>query len=65
MPDVHCTVNTCKYWEARNLCNAQQIVVQSDGHGGFSPNAQLEQLSATPAANIAETCCQTFKNAKG
>ena len=64
MPDVHCTVNTCKYWQQQNLCNAQQIVIQNDKQGGFSPNAKLEQLSATPATNIDETCCQTFKNAQ-
>ncbi|MDD4239555.1 MAG: DUF1540 domain-containing protein [Desulfotomaculaceae bacterium] len=65
MPDVHCTVNTCKYWQNSNLCNAQQIVVQSDAAGGFSQNARLEQLNATPASTNDETCCQTFKNSQG
>ena len=63
MPDVHCTVNTCKYWQQQNLCSAQQIVIQNDTQGGFAPSAKLEQLSATPATNTDETCCQTFKNA--
>ncbi|KAB2951199.1 DUF1540 domain-containing protein [Heliorestis acidaminivorans] len=62
MPDVNCTVNTCTYWENGNLCSAKQIVVQNDQQGGFSPNASLNQLSATPANNTDETCCQTFKN---
>lgn len=61
MPDVNCTVNTCKYWESGNLCNAQQIVIQNDEEGGFSPNANLKHLSATPAQSEDETCCQTFK----
>lgn len=65
MPDVNCTVNTCKYWQDSNLCNAQQIVIQNDAQGGFSPNAKLDQLKATPANNNDETCCQTFKNARG
>jgi len=65
MPDVNCTVDTCQYWQNSNLCKAKQIVIQSDEAGGFSPNAKLEQLSATPATTIDETCCQTFKNAKG
>ena len=62
MPDVNCTVNTCKYWTSGNLCTAQQIVVQNDQNGGFSENAQLSQLQATPAEKTDETCCQTFKN---
>jgi len=65
MPDVNCTVNTCKYWQTSNLCSAQQIVIQNDAQGGFSPNTKLDQLKATPANTIDETCCQTFKNAKG
>jgi hypothetical protein len=35
MPDVHYTVNTCKYWQNSNLCHAQQIVMQSDAAGVF------------------------------
>lgn len=61
MPDVNCTVNNCKYWEDGNLCNAQQIVIQNDEEGGFAPNVNLKQLSATPADSEDETCCQTFK----
>lgn len=62
MPDVHCTVSTCKYWQNSNLCNADNIIIQGDTAGGFSPNAQLSQLNATPAKKTDETCCQTFKN---
>ncbi|MCW2278967.1 DUF1540 domain-containing protein [Heliophilum fasciatum] len=62
MPDVNCTVNNCHYWDSGNLCTAKQIVVQNDQNGGFSPNAQLSQLTATPAQKNDETCCQTFKN---
>lgn len=61
MPDVNCTVNNCKHWTSDNLCTAQQIVVQNDQAGGFSPNAQLNQLAATPANGKDATCCQTFK----
>lgn len=61
MPDVNCTVNNCKYWSDKNLCSAQQIVVQNDASGGFSQNAILTQLQATPASSIDDTCCQTFK----
>lgn len=60
MPDVNCTVNNCKYWSNQNLCKAQQIVVQNDQAGGFSQNAQLNQLAATPASAKDDTCCQTF-----
>ncbi len=62
MPDVNCTVNDCKYWTNKNLCTAQQIVVQSDEAGGFSPNTQLSQLSATPAKTKDGTCCQTYQS---
>ena len=62
MPDVNCTVDNCKYWTDGNLCEAQQIVIQNDENGGFSSNAQLKELAATPATNIDDTCCQTFKN---
>lgn len=63
MPDVNCTVNTCKYWRDSNLCDAKTIVIQSDAGGGFPPTARLEQLEKTPAARKDETCCQTFSNA--
>lgn len=62
MPDVNCTVNDCKYWSEGNLCEAQQIVIQNDAEGGFSPNTNLKNLSATPAGGSEdETCCQTYK----
>lgn len=61
MPDVNCTVNNCKYWTSSNLCTAQQIVVQNDAQGGFSSNANLSSLAATPANSNDDTCCQTFK----
>lgn len=62
MPDVNCTVDNCQYWTSGNLCEAQQIVIQNDEDGGFSPNAKLKELAATPAAqNEDDTCCQTFK----
>lgn len=65
MPEVACTVNNCKYWTQENLCTAKQIIVQNDEQGGgFGPNANLHNLSATPASNIDDTCCQTFKNAR-
>lgn len=62
MPDVGCTVNNCKYWTNGNMCNADQIMIQNDMDGGFSPNSKLNNLSPTPASTIDETCCQTFKN---
>lgn len=61
MPDVNCTVDNCQYWTSGNLCKAQQIVIQNDEDGGFSPNAELKNLSATPAESNDDTCCQTFK----
>lgn len=60
MPDVNCTVDSCKYWTNGNLCEAQQIVIQNDEDGGFSPNAKLKDLAPTPANDVDETCCQTF-----
>lgn len=65
MPDVACTVNNCKYWTQKNLCSAQQIIVQNDAQGGgFGSNAQLSSLAATPANSNDDTCCQTFKQAQ-
>jgi hypothetical protein len=60
MPEVHCTVDNCKYWTNNNLCTADTIVVQNDQEGGFSPQASLTSLAATPAASKDQTCCQTF-----
>ncbi len=60
MPDVHCTVDNCKYWTSSNLCTADNIVVQNDAEGGFSPSAELNSLAATPASSKDSTCCQTF-----
>ncbi len=65
MPDVSCTVNTCKYWEQNNLCSASHIVIQTDEGGGFSPDASISSLAETPASSKDETCCQTFKNQRG
>ncbi len=62
MPEVSCTVNTCKYWENDNLCNASRIVIQSDAGGGFPPSASVDKLDKTPAESKDETCCQTFRN---
>jgi hypothetical protein len=62
MPEVNCTVNTCKYWTNGNECTAKNIVVQSDDAGGFPPSAKLDQLQQTPAQKKDETCCQTFNN---
>lgn len=61
MPEVNCTVDSCSYWNNGNLCTAKQIIIQNDDEGGISPNANLQQLSATPADSVDETCCQTFK----
>ncbi|MGD9156306.1 MAG: DUF1540 domain-containing protein [Bacillota bacterium] len=61
MPSVNCTVDNCEYWTNGNFCKAQQIVIQNDNGGGFSPNSQLNNLKATPANAVDETCCQTFK----
>jgi hypothetical protein len=62
MPDVNCTVNTCKHWETGNACKADTIVIQSSRSEGVAPNAQMSQLSQTPASSKDETCCQTFRN---
>jgi len=62
MPDVNCTVNTCKYWNNGNRCTAKNIIIQSDAAGGVSPSANLSDLKQTPARSKDETCCQTFSN---
>ncbi|GAB6180595.1 hypothetical protein JCM14036_19140 [Desulfotomaculum defluvii] len=66
MPDVTCTVSNCKYYTEGNLCTAQQIIVQNDGQGGgIKPDANMHNLSQTPANSVDDTCCQTFKNVNG
>ncbi len=65
MPEVSCTVSSCKYWEQKNLCNASHIIIQSDEAGGFAPTSKIDQLTETPASSKDETCCQTFKNEQG
>ncbi|MCL6580358.1 MAG: DUF1540 domain-containing protein [Firmicutes bacterium] len=65
MPDVHCTVNTCRYYKTGNLCTAENIVIQTDAAGGFGPNAKMCDLKATPANTKDQTCCQTFRPAGG
>jgi hypothetical protein len=62
MPDVNCTVSTCKHFGSGNRCSAKQIIIQSEAGGGVSPDAQLSSLSETPAQSKDETCCQTFKS---
>lgn len=64
MPQVYCTVNTCKFHQKGNLCSASEIVVQSDSEGQYSSTNQADSLQATPCSSIDETCCQTFNNKK-
>ncbi len=61
MPNVNCTVDNCEYWADGNSCHAKQIVIQNDEDGGFPPTANLGNLTATPADDKDDTCCQTFK----
>ena len=67
MPNIRCTVSNCEYWGQNNYCRADQILVTApesplqvaDKHG-----VGAEQLRATPARNLQDTCCYTF-DAKG
>lgn len=61
MPDVFCSVNTCRYNEHGQLCNASEIVVQSDREGSQGSVRDPKSLKPTPCSSIDETCCQTFQ----
>ncbi|MGE5380278.1 MAG: DUF1540 domain-containing protein [Methylocystaceae bacterium] len=47
LPDVHCTVNSCHFYQSGDLCRSNAIKVMSEG----SREASTEE----------ETCCNTFK----
>ncbi|HHT01925.1 MAG TPA: DUF1540 domain-containing protein [Firmicutes bacterium] len=61
---IHCTVNSCHYWNQGNKCQANEILVTSDRIGesrGDSYDATMAtSMSETPVGSCMETCCKTY-----
>ena len=61
---IHCTVDNCHYWKQGNMCDANEIVVVSDGFGEQQPDnidaTMARRFSPTPVQKCMDTCCKTF-----
>ncbi len=61
---IHCTVNSCHYWDSGNKCAAQEIMVTSDSVGSAKPDSYDAKMAATapqtPVQACVDTCCKTF-----
>lgn len=63
MPEnVSCTVNTCAYWQERNICAAEKILVSLDqALAKLDDKMEIAELDSTPASQSAQTSCKTFR----
>jgi hypothetical protein len=66
-PLVNCSVSNCTYWGERNICNADQIIIEIDKHVGsrfkeeYAEEMTLDKNHHDTAATSSSTCCLTFK----
>lgn len=62
--DVKCTVSNCTYHAKGNICGADKITVDMEGHSKYDTEFSDEFSIAgrtTEASHSGETCCKTFK----
>jgi len=65
-PLVKCSVSNCNYWGERNICRAEEIIIEIDKHSGsrFMEEYAEEMTNANhhdKAETSSATCCLTFK----
>ncbi|WP_310550267.1 DUF1540 domain-containing protein [Paenibacillus glufosinatiresistens] len=64
---VNCSVSNCGYWGERNICRAEEIIIEIDKHTGsrfkeeFAEEMTLDKNHRDVAPNSSATCCLTFK----
>jgi hypothetical protein len=55
---IKCSVNSCKYNEAGEVCEADEIKVRNNF--GAKDDMEIGSLEETKARTSMETCCETF-----
>ncbi len=58
MNRIKCSVSSCKYNEAGEVCQADAIKVRNNY--GASDDMEVGALGETNAQTSMETCCETF-----
>lgn len=63
---VNCSVSNCNYWGERNICRADEIIIEIDKHVGSSFKEEYaEEMTISnhkdEARTSSATCCLTFK----
>lgn len=67
MTNVKCKVSSCHYWGTDNVCEASEIKVKNNFHGGAGMNTDMEIGKIgkeDEAGKSSETMCETFKPTK-
>ena len=62
--NIRCTVGDCHYWNAGNVCAANQILVTTDNIAAAAPaqiDANMAHVIAPTAAGLSmATACKTY-----
>lgn len=59
MNRIKCSVSSCKYNDAGEICQADEIMVKNNN--GATDNLEIGSLEGeTEARTSMETCCETF-----
>lgn len=58
MNQIKCSVASCKYNEAGEVCQADEIKVRNNF--GVTDDMEIGSLDETKARTSMETCCETF-----
>ncbi|MDD3652666.1 MAG: DUF1540 domain-containing protein [Desulfotomaculaceae bacterium] len=63
---IHCIVNDCHYWAQGNRCDANEILVATNGFAESQPDqvdAQMaSQITPDSAGKCTSTACKTYAN---
>lgn len=62
MPTVRCTVSNCYFWDAQNVCGADEILIVSNRITKLDDDSmEVADIGYTPVAVSSDTCCKTFR----
>ncbi len=70
MPEVKCSVSDCTYWESKNNCKADAIMIEIDKHSDAKFKAEFAGESfdtehRDKAYKSSNTCCHTYRPRNG
>lgn len=61
MQEIHCTVNSCYYYETDDRCAAERIIVRNNPSGLRNAGMEVGELGHLPDARESQqTMCETF-----